>query len=358
VVDTARISAVDGATLSPGTNQATQGNTTLTFTHTLTNTGSTTLSYDLEVENSQADWPAPQITSANPTPTLAPGETTQITIEVAVPDLTGGISNITTLRVRAAGASTPVLAEAENTVLVGEPFDVLITPDRIATALPNATVTLTHTVTNIGTTADSYQLFAAEARGFPATVAPNLIDLGPGQSQVVTMTLQIPAGTPAGELAFVRVDTVSLTEPTVSRDFVTDEVTVQRIAAVDLAASQIRGVTEASGSVLLSPLALTNQGNAPDTFDLEVLDADDGWGLTVTPNSALILNPGQTLRSISVRVTVPDTIAPGDIKTLRVRARSRFNPDISDTITLELVYVRAQLPVTQPLRLFLPLTAR
>lgn len=354
VIDTARISAFDGAELSPGTAQATQGNTTLTFTHTLTNTGSTALSYDLEATNSQAAWPAPQITSANPTPTLAPGETAEITIEVSVPDLTGGISNITTVRVRAAG-TTPVLAEAENTVLVGEPLDVLITPDRVGSALPNATVTFTHTVTNIGTTADSYQLFAAEARGFPASVAPNLIDLGPGQSQVVTMTLQIPNGTAAGELAFVRVEAISLTDPDVSRDFVTDEVTVQRVARVDLAASQIRGVTNASGSVQLSPLALTNQGNAPDTFDLEVLNADGGWGLTVAPREGLTIVAGQTLRSISVQVTVPETIQPGDIKTLQVRARSRFNPEVTDTITLELVYVSAQLPITQPIRVFIPI---
>ncbi len=357
VVDTARISAIDGAALSPGTNQATQANTSVTFTHTLTNTGSTPLSYELEATNSQPGWPASQITSANPTAELAPGETTTVTIEVSAPDVTGGTTNLITVNVRAAG-TTDVLASAENTLLVGEPFEVLITPDRISSALPNSTVTLTHTVTNIGTTADSYQLFAAEARGFPASAAPNLIDLGPGQSQVITMTLQIPDGTPSGELAFVRVDAVSLAAPNVSRDFVEDQVTVQRSAAVDLAASQVRGVTEASGSVLLSPLALTNRGNAADTFDLEALDVDDGWGLTIAPRTALILNPGQTLRSISVTVTVPDTIAPGDIKTMRVRAQSRFNPAVSDIVTIELVYVRAQLPVTQPLRLFLPLTAR
>jgi uncharacterized repeat protein (TIGR01451 family) len=358
VVDTARISAVNGAALSPGTTQATPADTTITFTHTLTNTGSTTLSYDLAAENSQAGWPAPQITSDNPTAVLAPGETTTVTLAVTVPDASGGTNNLTTLRVFAAGTTDPVLASAVNTVLVGEPLDVLIFPDRVASALPNSTVTLTHTVTNIGTTADSYQLFAAEARGFPASVAPNLIDLGPGQSQVVTMTLQIPDGTPAGELAFVRVDAVSLTAPTVSRGFVTDQVTVERVSQVNLAASQVRSVTATSGVIRLNSLALTNLGNAADTFDLEVLDVSDGWGLVVAPSEGLNLSPGQTLRSLSVTVTVPNTIEPGDIKTMRVRARSRFDPNVTDEVTLELVYLRAQFAVTQPLRMFLPLTAR
>lgn len=358
VIDTARISAVNGAALSPGTFQATPANTTITFTHTLTNTGSTTLSYALVAENSQAGWPAPQITSDNPTAVLAPGETTTVTITVTVPDASGGTNNLTTLRVFAAGATDQLLASAVNTVLVGEPLDVLIFPDRVASALPNSTVTLTHTVTNIGTTADSYQLFAAEARGFPASVAPNLIDLGPGQSQVVTMTLQIPDGTPAGELAFVRVDAVSLTAPTMSRDFVTDRVTVERVSQVDLAAGQVRSVTATSGVIRLNSLALSNLGNAADTFDLEVLDVSGGWGLVVAPSQGLNLSPGQTLRSLSVTVTVPNTIEPGDIKTMRVRARSRFDPNVTDEVTLELVYLRAQFAVTQPLRMFLPLTAR
>jgi CSLREA domain-containing protein len=360
-VDTARVAAFDGATLSPGTFQAVQADNVVLYTHTLTNTGSTALRYTLAVENTEVDWPAPQITSDNPTAELAPGETTTVTLEVIVPEgVRGGTFNTTTVRVFAFDTTTPVLASAENVTLVGEPFEVIITPDRTATALPNSTLVLTHTVTNIGTNLDNYTLTARDARGFPASVAPNDITLGPGQSREVTMTLTLPVSARAGELAFVRVEAISQAAPEVSRASVTDQVTVLQQADLVLGASQFQLVTNTSGEVRLTPLSIANLGNATDTFDLEVLDATEGWRMTVTPNAGLRAARGETIRSIALTVTVPRTITPGSSKVMQVRARSRFDPSVEATITVELFYSQAVNIVVPPpppprQRLYLPM---
>src|SRR5690606_23112764 len=122
---------------------------TVVFFHTLTNTGSQILSYELSVSNNPFIWTT-LITPTTVRP-LNPGEQAIIQVSVTVPAGTAfGEENITTLEVRAVGDST-VLASASDTTRVGPQFGAMLTPQTNAqTVLPGTTAIYTHTLRNTG----------------------------------------------------------------------------------------------------------------------------------------------------------------------------------------------------------------
>ncbi|NJN18594.1 MAG: hypothetical protein HC822_21215 [Oscillochloris sp.] len=361
--DTVEVEGVNDGELSPGINTTSPVSTTVTFTHTITNTGSNPLAYFLTATNSQASWPAPVITSANPTSELQPGETSSVTIDVFIPEeTTGGISNTVTVELFADGDTTTLLDSATNTLLVGNPIDVLLTPDREGTALPNSTAVFTHTLSNIGVNQDTYRLTAAEAGGIPLIVAPDLVELGPGQSQTITLTVLLPIGLRAGSEIFARVTATSQTEPEVQGS-ATDRIIIEQVAGVDLSAAQVRGIGGNGGQIRLDSLSLRNTGNAVDTFSLSFEDvAGTPGGLTLTATPLTIpLDTGDIQRGIAVTVNVPSTVPDERIRRVRVVARSNFNPDITDSVIVDIVYlVEAPPPPPPPggAKLYLPYLAQ
>lgn len=355
VQDNARVLTFDGADLSPGISRTAPIGAVITFTHTLTNTGSSAIAYRIAAANSQAAWSAPVVSS--PTPVLGPGETTTVTVEVAVPaGITGGISNVTTVQVFAEGGTT-LLDEEQNTILVGNQIDVLITPDRAGTVAPNAEVVFTHIVTNIGTTTDTYTVTVREASGMPAFASTDLIDLAPGQSQEISITLRVPAGNRAGEEAFVRTTVASTTNPTI-KDSAVGEFTISLVTGAVLATNQQRAVRSDGTPVALRTLSLRNIGSSPDTFDLSFEDvAGVPGGVTVNLSPRVIaLDVGREWPSISAQVTAPATIPPGGVRQVRIIATSRLNPASRSTIIIELSYLDFA-PPRRP-GLYLPLVAR
>lgn len=361
--DQVEVQSVDGADLSPGQTMNAPAGTTVTFTHTLTNTGSTELSYRIEAENSQADWPAPVLDPASPIGPLAPGATVSLVVTVEVPgEASGGISNTTTLRIYAEGATdpAPLLDSEQDVTRVGDPFEVLITPNRSGTALPDSTVVFTHTVTNIGTNPDSYRLTVAESSGLPTFVAPDLVDLGPGESQTISVTIRLPLGLAAGAEAFARVTATSLGQAGVSGS-ATDEITIGRVAGVDLAAAQVRGVGTSGGQIVLDSLTLRNTGNAVDSFELsfeDVAGVPGGLSLQLNPGT-ITLGPNDVLRSIGARATVPSSVPEERTRRVRIVARSLFDPSVSDSVIVDVVYQTDAPPPPPPgQRLYLPILAQ
>jgi len=352
------IQGLNGADLSPGQVGSGLAGTTVSFTHTLTNTGSTTVAFRVEAESDRPEWPAPVVEPGGPIGPLAPGQAITLTVRVAIPEgVGGGTSNATTLRVFAEGTQDPVLDSEVDIVRAGAPLDVLIFPDRTATALPDSTVVLTHTVTNNGTNRDTYRLTVVEASGLPAQVGPDLVDLGPGESQTISVTLNLPLGLRAGSDAFARVTATSLTDPTVTGSAV-DEITIAQRAGVDLSAAQERGVLS-GGMIALRNLALRNIGNAPDTFTLsfeDVTGLPGGLGLEFNPGT-ITLDANEVLRGIAVRAVVPGDVPEGQRRRVRVIARSTFDPSVSDSVTVDIVY-RAGAPNPGDVRLYLPLVAK
>jgi uncharacterized membrane protein len=339
VVDTTTAKERQGAILSPGVDRNVENADTainVTFTHLVTNTGNAAVSFIITATNSIASWPAPVVNPAQ-TPLVAPGLSTSVNITVQVPAGTP-IGTLNRLIVRAfIDTSDPALDEAENTVRIGPQYAVLLTPKvNTGEVLPNTTAFFTHTLTNIGTRQDSYQLSTADSNGWNTFVTPSLVDLGPGSSTIITVTVKVPDGLRLGFPGFTRVNVVSLARPATVRDTATEEPIVGQVAEIDLSAAQVVNITPRSGEVTLNSLKLENLGSGPDTFDLTVSD-DLRWTITIDPRS-VSLAALSDYPVVQVKVRVPSNIIDGTVNRVRITATSRFDPTVTSTIEAIFVY--------------------
>lgn len=336
-----RIASITAADLSPGRTGRLDAGETVVYTHTLTNTGTTTTAFLVESSDSLPGWSS--TVTGSPTALLEPGQQATITVQVtAPPTAQRGDRNTTTLRVRAVGEGTPVLDQETNISQVGPARGVIIEPDRSGDGPPNSLVAFTHTVRNIGVEQSAFQLTVAEANGWPATVAPDLVNLGPGQEIEVTVRIFIPAGKRAGDPGFARVRAELVGDPRIADDAVIN-LTVRRTAGVELTAAQVRAVRANGQPQRLSSLTVINRGSAADTFDLAPLDLPSGWRLTLTPSTVTVDRDG-TFR-VAVEVTPPEGLAPGTVITFFVEVRSRFDNTVRARVPITLV-----IPETAPQR--------
>ncbi|MCX7791608.1 MAG: NEW3 domain-containing protein, partial [Chloroflexaceae bacterium] len=351
VTDVARVASITAADLSPGQRRNLNPGESVTYNHTVTNTGTTTTAFIIETSDSAAGWSS--TVTGSPTPSLGPGQRATITVQVTAPaSAARGEQNTTLVRVRAVGEGTPVLDEAEDVTAVGPARGVIIEPDRSAEGPPNSTVILTHIVRNIGAEQGLFRLTVAEANGWPATVAPDLVNLGPGREIEVTVRVFIPDGKRAGDPGFARVRVELVGDPTIF-DEAENRLTVRRVAGVTLAASQVRLIQAGGRPQTLSGLAVINRGSADDVFDLVPIGLPAGWSLTITP-STVPVDRESTFR-VGMQVTVPPSVAPGTITRFFVEARSRFDSTARDRVEITLVVPEApSLAQVRP-RVYLPL---
>ncbi len=349
--DVARVASITAADLSPGQRRNLNPGESVTYTHTVTNTGTTTTAFIIETSDSATGWGS--TVTGSPTPTLGPGQSATITVQVTAPaSAARGEQNTTLVRVRAVGADTPVLDEVEDITTVGPAFGVIIEPNRSAEGPPNSTVVFTHTVQNIGAEQGLFRLTVAEANGWPTTVAPDLVNLGPGQEIEVTVRVFIPDGKRAGDPGFARVRVELVGDPEISDD-AEDSLTVSRVAGVTLAASQVRLIQPGGRPQILTGLAVTNRGSAADVFDLVPVGLPAGWSLTLTPSTVVVDREG-TFR-VGMEVTVPASVAPGTITRFFVEARSRFDGTVRDRVEVTLVVPEAPTVTEVRPRIYLPL---
>jgi CSLREA domain-containing protein len=361
VIDTTVTEGFDAAVISPGitTNaDVEEGPVTRAFTHTLTNTGNTTIAYDIVLSNSRAEWPAPVLTSANPTPVLAPGETTTVTLEVTAPaDATNGISNTTTVAILASGETAPVLASAQNVIRVGPRFAVLLDPPiNVGEVIPNGSTFFTHTLTNIGLDPDSYRIVASDPQGWIAEAVPSEAELAPGESITVTVRIDVPggqlAGVPGVSLVEVRSDSAGEVLA-VGRE----EVTVAQVANLrfDAADETIIYGDDSAATFELPFYTLNNLGNGIDTADLTI-DDDLGWTVAISP-TARTINPNDKFSFIRVVVTIPEGARRDADNIVQITARSQVDSRV--TAEARIAFRIDEIILTQPdERLYLPITRR
>ncbi len=337
VVDSVTVNSVDGAELSAGTTANSVPGGTVVFTHTLRNNGSSTIAYDLIARSADLSWPTPAVTPAT-TAVLAPGNTIVVTVTVTVPaSIPPGTSNTITVEARAAGG-TLLLASAENIVQVGALRDVLLEPARNVMALPNTTTVITHTVRNIGFSADTYTITALQGDGHDVRVFPNEVNLGPGESREITVLLTLPGGLAANlNLSSIRVTATSQTDTNV-KSTIFDSVRVGLVTGVLLSSDRLRGIPAGTNQMTFSGIVLENLGNDTDTFDLTVSGLDSKFGVTITPN-AVTLNGGASDVGINVTVNLPP-IQPFALRhDLVLTATSRRDPSQRSSIRLSMIYL-------------------
>lgn len=198
--------ATYGVQLSPATAmQAANPGTVVTHSLTLTNTGSTTDSFNLSATG--YTWPTNVPASVGP---LAPGASTTVNVQVTIPlTAAGNAQNVATVTATSQGNNAQT-ANATLTTVANAVYGVS------AQAVQNAQwnyvgrmVTYTVWVTNTGNTTDTYTVMLSGNlwnTSVPATVGP----LAGGASTMVNVVVTIPLSATHGATDMAHVDFTSV----------------------------------------------------------------------------------------------------------------------------------------------------
>jgi CSLREA domain-containing protein len=325
---------------------------TVSFFHTLRNTGSLTISYMLNTTNTLGWTSAVSPTTVGP---LASGEEVNVTVSVVVPAGTAiGTSNVTTVAVREAGGPDTVLAEGRDTATVGPTMTILLTPEvNEGTARPGATVVYTHTLANVGIQDDTFTFSTIASLGWETEVAPIAVSLLPNESAEITVTVRVPTSALSGTLDVATLVARSVADPTLFGS-AEERTTIVQVARAELSPPLFRNVEPEQQVSLVH--TLVNTGNGLDTFDLAVSD-EQGWNVTISPRT-ITLRAGRAYSSIIVSVEVPPDLELDTTDTITVTATSRSDPSVMVSIADVLSNTQDNISVENKRYLYLPVIVR
>jgi hypothetical protein len=223
--------------------------------------------------------------------------------------------------------------------------DFAFAPDHNRAAEPGAMVIYTHTLTNTGSLSDTYSITWASSQGWATVTAPSPVTLDPGQSRVMTVTVDVPAANSRG-----LTDTTTLTatsELSATHILKVIDTTSVLPALHDFAFAPDHASAPEPGATVVYTHSLENTGNVSDTYSIE-WTSSQGWAAVTAP-AVISLDPGQ-VRVMTVTVDVPSTNSRGLTDTTILTATSTFSPTQSlsaKDVTL--------VPVT---RVYLPIVLR
>jgi uncharacterized membrane protein len=320
VADTTTVNRILGVQLAPNRSQSTDPDTTVVYTHTLTNAGNYTDTFNLAWSSSHG-WPVSLLQPTTPV-TLSPWQTATVVISLTVPPGTGGLVDVTTITATLQDVPA-VQAVVTDTTTVSQVVSVTLQPDQIGSTDPDTTITYTHTLTNTGNGPDVFDLTLSSSQGWPVSLlTPTTpVALTAGQTETVVISLTVPVGT--GGLMDVAVITATSRADTGIFATATDTTTVPLTPGVDL--SPDHAGTAYSDTVAVYTHVLTNTGNGTDTFDIEAA-SDQGWTVAWSPNS-VALAAGQT-HPVVVSITVPLDAISGTVDSTIVTATSQADGNI------------------------------
>ena len=357
VTATVSLASIPGGELAGGGRRNTDPGGTAGFSFVVLNTGTVPLSYTVGLTNSLPGWSAEA--AGVPTAVVPPGLTATLTVSVTAPaDATPGVTNTTTVELLAGDGAGPALDTATAVTGIGPSQGVLIEPKGLLVeARPNATATLAHTLTNLGSEPGTFRLTSADSLGWEVGLAGDLVTLGPGASIPLFVPVTVKPSAEAGARNFVRIRAELVDDATVFDETI-DEVTVPLVAGLNLSASQVRGVRPGA-TTSLDSLTVFNSGSAFDFFALDVIGEDADWDV-VLGQSVVGINTGDPAR-VAVRVRVAPGVAPGTTRTIRIEARSLNDGTVRSSVNLVLTALMADgQPPPDPTRLrtYLPMVRR
>lgn len=361
VTDTTTVLAADRARLDPPAQSRSIapsiafGDST-GYALTLLNSGNTTISYTLELDLATLapGWSAvlsPTLTEVR-VPSLSSG--VPISLTVAADAGVTGEQVVRVLARRAGVASAPVLATATiTTTASASPFDLLLPTTNNGTALPGATVVYTHTLRNLRPVTDSFVLTVIAPFGYETLVAPSIATLGPGQSQIVSVSIQVPLGVEAGTLDVTTLTATSVSDPVRFTASAQERTRVLRATDATLAPRQ--AIVGAPGQVVEFRMALQNLSNARDIFTISA-SSEPPWDLRL-PITSTTLEVDDSNTFIRVFVTIPASVPPGSIGRITVSAQSQSTPTFRASVTHVITIPEARAVIVRR-ALYLPVVGR
>ena len=203
--------------------------------------------------------------------------------------------------------------------------EITSTPPKVAN--PGDIVTHVFQVFNRGTQDDVYQLALTLPEGWTSLPVPASLAVEAGEVGVVFVNVAVPRAAPAGDYQLV-LQVASSGDPAV-RAQATAVVRVQPHwdFRVDW---EKRPPRAQAGKELSGAVRVTNTGNAPDQYTVEVT-VSTGWDARAYPNS-FDLFPGET-RTVEFAIQVPATASSGTNYAIVVTVTSTRAPALSRTLS-------------------------
>ncbi|MCS7197143.1 MAG: PKD domain-containing protein [Candidatus Bipolaricaulota bacterium] len=172
--------------IAPPTRSALPGDI-ITLTFVAINRGTTSDTYLFSVEAPRGF----QILGALPPITIAPGTQEPVFVTLLIAQETP--AGTYTIGLEAVSQSDPAIrARAQTAITVEKTTGVIVRAPASQEVDPGAEVILTFSVTNRGNVIDAFRLDAFTPRGFLTVVEPRLVELLPGETRSVLVTVRIP----------------------------------------------------------------------------------------------------------------------------------------------------------------------
>ena len=285
---------------------------TVTYTLTITNSGSAADSFAFTIDGNEWDVTLPADV------TLAPGEaaTVYVAVEIPATALGGAIDAAT---VTATSLNDPAVTATFDlttlTTTAGNVYGLLLSPGSAAqSGLPGAIVTYTLTLTNSGNITDVFS-FTADSIWTATVPAPMILAAGASADAVVTVLIPADAAGGASDTAVVTATSTGNNTLTAESSLTTTAANVYGLELSPTSDAQ----TGLPGATVAYTLTLTNVGNITDTFSFT---ADGEWD--VTPPMSVTLASGDSANLV-VTVLIPADAAGGANDTAVVTATSAGN---------------------------------
>ncbi|MBC8163307.1 MAG: hypothetical protein H7Z42_19020, partial [Roseiflexaceae bacterium] len=283
---------------------------------------------------------------------LDPGQSAPLQLSVRVP-VNAPDDTKTVVRISASTAPGGATATTLATVLIGPPYDVLVSPNRASDQPPGTLVQYTQYVTNTGRLEDSYTLGARSSLGWRATVSPASLRLPPGQGAPVLVTIEVPTSAEANVRDTTVLTARSSADPSV-RGSATATTRVLQVAGAVL--SPNGRATLVPGRVIAFQHSLLNSGNGRDTYTISVTQSLD-WPIEIDYAVPPTRHPRGVSLPVQVIVSTPAGVPADAVNTIVVRATSRFDPQVFSEVTDVIAPLTIQ-AVDAPQRMYLPIAGR
>lgn len=268
---------------------------------------------------------------------LGPGENTQVTFSVKVPE-GARAGHVQKFLLSAFPLSNLKCIETKTvTVEVLEHHDVVVSLDENEkSGKPRDIINFDAVVRNLGNVEDTYDISIEDDGGWDISFSPESIAIPPGETGTgtVTISVAVPSEAYPGDSTSFRIQAASRGDSSLVGQ-VEGTAVATPIFDLDITAhSELR--QGSPGSEVTLSLELRNLGTAPDTFDLEIENAM-GWDVEVDPGSISLEN-GETGKVV-VKVGVPEDALIGQMKRMTIQAVSREDPGVSaeSSISVEVV---------------------
>lgn len=314
-----------GVTVAPDNSSGGVAGSTVTYTHTITNNGNTTETFDLSALSSRG-WGV-TITDASGNPvtsvTLARDASTSVLVSVAIPaSAISGTQDVTTLT--ATARSDPGVSDSATDVTrVGL---VTVSPDRVGTMAPGQTIEYSFTVQNNTGAAGVFELSRTSTLGWPGTITDasgNLISsvsLAAGESTTVKVQVTVPVGTTVGAQDITRLRATLQGNPAV-----TSAATATTTAASALSIVPDNTGYAGAGTYVQYSHTITNSWPTARVVSLAATSSR-GWPVIfyaadgVTPITQVTVGPNGASETIIARIAVPSGTASNTIDDTTITA--------------------------------------